>query len=84
MDMKDNSRVVNCRGCGGTGKQPPYLPTDFPRDCQVCVGTGKVRIQPEDTWCGRCNGTGKEKVGIPGLQTLRNCHVCGGGGIIQV
>ena len=84
FERRDESRVVTCRGCGGTGQHGPRHPLDFPRDCSVCAGIGKVRMEPEDSWCGRCQGSGKERIGIPGFQTLRNCHICGGAGIIQV
>lgn len=82
--MCDESRVVRCHGCGGTGQHGPYHPLGYPRDCNVCGGTGVVRMEPEDSWCGRCRGTGQEWAGIPGFQTLRNCHICGGAGLVQL
>jgi len=82
--MKEQSKVVNCRGCGGTGQQGPFNPMGRPEDCIVCGGSGKKRINPEDTWCGRCGGSGREKGGMPGFETLRVCHICGGGGLVQV
>lgn len=82
--MFQQGRIVSCRGCGGTGQRKPALPTDFPKDCSTCGGTGRVRLNPGDSWCGHCQGTGYEKAGIPGFQTMRTCHICGGSGIVQV
>ena len=82
--MNSESRVVNCRGCGGTGQQGPFNPVGRPGDCIVCAGSGKKRMNPGDTWCGRCGGTGREQGGFPGFETLRVCHICGGDGTVQV
>ncbi|HIE17931.1 MAG TPA: hypothetical protein EYP71_07030 [Dehalococcoidia bacterium] len=49
--------------------------------CRGCGGTGKVRMQPDDEWCGRCGGTSRKKVGIPPLHRLATCHICGTGTI---
>ena len=80
----EQTKVVRCHGCGGTGKQMPDHPMGFPRDCGVCGGTGLVRMSREDNWCGHCRGTGREKVGPPGFTASRQCHICGGTGIVQV
>ena len=82
--MPGESKVVRCHGCGGSGQHGPRNPLEFPHDCNVCSGTGLVRMNPNENWCGRCHGTGKEHIGIPGFQVLRNCHICCGAGVIQL
>ncbi len=82
--MKDQSKVINCRGCGGTGQQGHYGAFTKPHDCGVCTGTGRIRMRPEDSWCGRCGGKGKEEAGFPGFESQKTCHICGGGGIVQI
>ena len=82
--MKETSKVVRCKGCSGTGRQPSKLPLGFPRDCPVCGGMGQVRMSSEETWCGRCDGTGLEQKGIPPLHTWGTCHICGGCGIVKI
>jgi hypothetical protein len=42
--MSNESRIVNCRGCGGTGQQGPYSPLSRAEDCIACGGTGKKRM----------------------------------------
>ena len=79
--MKEQSKIVNCRGCGGTGDQGQY---GAPRDCGVCGGNGKKRMDPGDSWCGRCGGTGMEEAGSPGFERQKRCHICGGSGIVQI
>ncbi len=82
--MRPESKVVNCRGCGGSGEQGYYGAFSKPHDCGVCGGTGRVRMGPDDTWCGRCGGTGREEAGSPGFERNRRCHICGGSGMVQV
>lgn len=82
--MKNESRIVNCRGCGGTGQQGHYGAFSKPHDCPVCSGNGKVKMNPHDSWCGRCSGTGMEQAGFPGFEHLKPCHICGGSGIVQI
>ena len=82
--MKEQSCVVNCRGCGGSGQQGPFHVMDSLHDCVVCGGTGRVRIEKGDSWCGRCGGTGKEKLGFPGFEKIAGCHICGGSGVIHI
>ena len=82
--MKDESRIVTCKGCGGTGEQGHYSAFNKPPDCGVCTGNGKVRMNPGDSWCGRCGGTGREEAGSPGFEFQKRCHICGGSGIVQI
>jgi len=82
--MKEQSKVVNCRGCGGTGEQGYYGAFCKPHDCGVCGGTGKKRMEPGESWCGRCGGKGQEEAGSPGFERQKRCHICGGSGVVEL
>ncbi|MDP6419669.1 MAG: hypothetical protein QF492_08280 [Candidatus Krumholzibacteria bacterium] len=41
--MSEETRLVNCEECGGTG----MVEDD---ECSFCMGNGKVEVDEEETW----------------------------------
>lgn len=68
---------ITCAFCNGTGKDPFEILSSL-SICQVCKGTGKVRVTPPTAKCAFCNGTGTY------LNKRITCTVCGGKGVVTV
>jgi len=68
---------ITCAFCKGVGKDP----FDFLFElaiCQVCGGTGKVKVGEPAVKCAFCKGTGAYS------DSRVTCTVCGGKGIVAV
>lgn len=68
---------ITCAFCKGLGKDPFGLLSPL-ATCQVCSGTGKVKVTPPTAKCAFCNGTGVH------LDKRVTCTVCGGKGVVTV
>jgi len=68
---------ITCAFCKGLGKDPFGLLSPL-ATCQVCSGTGKVRVTPPTVKCAFCNGTGVY------VHKRLTCTVCGGKGMVTV
>lgn len=67
--------TVTCAFCKGKGIDPFALLS--PRSkCQVCSGTGKVKVKGPTLKCAFCGGTGV----FHGQRIT--CSVCGGKGVV--
>ena len=72
-----NTTEVKCAFCKGTGKDPFGLLSPL-SICQVCSGSGKVKVTPPTIECAFCKGTGI----YPGKRLT--CTVCGGKGVVTI
>ncbi len=68
---------IKCAFCSGTGKDPFELLSPL-SICQVCSGSGKVKVEPPTIKCAFCNGTGIY------LGKRLTCTVCGGKGVVTM
>jgi DnaJ-class molecular chaperone len=66
---------ITCRFCKGTGRDPFDLLSEL-AICQVCEGTGKVRIEEPAIPCACCKGTGVYH------GTRITCTICKGKGMV--
>lgn len=64
---------VTCSFCGGKGKDPFGIMSEF-STCCVCGGKGVVQVEAPYTRCAHCNGSGAIK--------RLTCTVCGGTGFV--
>ena len=66
---------ITCGFCKGTGRDPFDLLSEL-AICQVCIGTGKVRIEEPAIQCACCKGAGVYH------GTRITCTVCKGKGMV--
>jgi len=66
---------IRCAFCKGTGKDPFGVLSPLSL-CQVCKGTGKVKVASPAIKCAFCKGTGIY------LDKRITCTVCGGKGMV--
>lgn len=66
---------ITCAFCNGTGKDPFDLLSELAA-CQVCEGTGKVKVEEPVIKCAFCEGTGVYH------DSRVTCTVCGGRGMV--
>ncbi len=71
------AELIKCAFCNGTGKDPFGLLSPL-ATCQVCLGRGKVSVNPPTAKCAFCNGTGISP------DKRITCTVCGGKGVVTV
>ena len=71
--------LVKCAFCDGVSKDPFGLLSAL-SNCQVCSGTGKVKIRKPTTKCAFCQGTGIQ----PYTTSRLHCLACGGKGSVTV
>jgi len=69
--------IRTCAFCKGKGIDPFGLLSPE-STCQVCSGTGKVRVDPPRAMCAFCKGTGVY------FDSRLTCTVCGGKGMVTV
>jgi len=72
-----NKAEVKCAFCKGKGKDPFGILSNL-SDCQVCGGSGKVRIKGPVAKCGFCGGSGVQ----PYTTDKLHCIACGGKGVV--
>jgi len=65
---------TKCRYCGGRGTDPFGCPGPS-SVCQVCSGTGKIRVTAPFETCAACRGTGRQ------IGRRLSCSSCSGRGV---
>jgi DnaJ-class molecular chaperone len=70
--------LIPCAFCKGKGRDPFNLLSEL-STCQVCGGTGKVKITEPAINCAYCKGTG-----IYPHSVRITCTVCSGKGSVTV
>lgn len=70
--------LIPCAFCKGKGRDPFNLLSEL-ATCQVCGGTGKVKITEPAINCAYCKGTG-----IYPHSVRITCTVCSGKGSVTV
>ena len=68
---------VLCAFCNGTGQDPFDIMSKL-ATCQVCGGTGRVKLHPPTAPCAFCQGTGVH------LDSRLTCTTCGGVGTVEI
>ncbi len=71
-------KKISCAFCKGIGKDPFGLLSEY-SICQVCGGTGKVKVKEPAIKCVFCKSTGV----YPGGARV-TCTVCNGKGMVTV
>ena len=66
---------IKCAFCKGTGKDSFNLLSELAA-CQVCSGSGKVKVEEPAIKCAFCKGTGVYH------DTRVTCTVCNGKGMV--
>ena len=66
---------ITCAFCKGKGKDPFDLLSELAA-CQVCSGTGKVKVEGPAIKCAFCRGTGVYH------DTRVTCTICNGKGMV--
>lgn len=74
VQPKDQEQI-RCAFCKGKGLDPFGIPSRMSL-CQVCLGTGKVWVEPPTITCAFCGGSGVY------LDKRLTCTVCGGKGVV--
>lgn len=72
---KENMPQITCAFCKGSGKDPFNLLSKL-ADCQVCGGTGKVKVDEPIIECAFCRGSGIH------LHSRLSCSACKGKGSV--
>ena len=75
--MTKNEVEIECAFCKGTGKDPFGILSNLSK-CQVCGGSGKVRIEGPVAKCKFCGGSGVQ----PYTTDKLHCMACGGKGVV--
>ena len=68
---------VLCAFCDGTGQDPFGVMSKL-ATCQVCGGTGRVKLHPPTAPCAFCRGTGVH------LDSRLTCTTCDGVGTVEI
>ena len=68
---------VLCAFCNGTGQDPFGVMSKL-ATCQVCGGTGRVKLHPPTALCAFCRGTGVH------LDSRLTCTTCDGVGTVEI
>lgn len=70
--------ILKCAFCKGEGKDPFGLLSKL-ATCQVCAGTGEVKVKEPAIRCAYCKGSG-----VYPLSGRLTCTVCNGKGMVTV
>lgn len=71
------TKATTCAFCSGKGLDPFELLSPMSK-CQVCGGSGEVKVEKPTIKCAFCNGRGIYP------HTRLTCTVCNGKGLITV
>ena len=75
--IEKNKVWVRCAFCNGRGKDPFGILSNLSK-CQVCGGSGKVKIEETVIKCRFCGGSGVQ----PYTTDRLHCIACGGKGVV--